>query len=48
MAQYTPEEFVYRFMTRTGRVSDERLASAFPKLYAQLLAAKAVPAHADA
>jgi len=39
MEEYTPHEFVYRFMTRTGRVSDERLASSFPNLYAQLVAA---------
>jgi len=42
MTRYTPHEFVYRFMTRTGRVSDERLASAFPQLYAELCSAGAI------
>ena len=44
MEEYTPHEFVYRFMTRTGRVSDDRLAKTFPKLYAELCSAGAVPA----
>lgn len=44
MERYTPHEFVYRFMTRTGRVSDERLSASFPKLYAELQAAGAIPA----
>lgn len=43
MNEYSPHEFVYRFMTRTGRVTDARLASGFPKLYAQLAAANVVP-----
>lgn len=42
MDRYTPHEFVYRFMTRTGRVSDDRLASSFPQLYAELRAAGVV------
>lgn len=46
MREYSPYEFVYRFMTRTGRVSDERLASSFPRLYAELRAAGVVPAAA--
>ncbi len=40
MSTYSPEEFVYRFMTRTGRMSDERLAASAPKLYAQLRQAR--------
>lgn len=36
MAQWmdtlSPEEFVYQFMTRTGRVNDERLRAEFPDL----------------
>ena len=34
--QYTPEDFVYNFMTRTGRVDDARLAAQFPELMARL------------
>jgi 2-polyprenyl-6-methoxyphenol hydroxylase-like FAD-dependent oxidoreductase len=34
MQQYTPHEFVYAFMTRTGRMSDHRLAQQYPSLYA--------------
>lgn len=41
MTQYTPHAFVYQFMTRTGRVTPERLAKAFPQLYAELVAAGA-------
>lgn len=36
MDQYTPEEFVYQFMTRTGRIDDERLRSEFPELVQRL------------
>lgn len=43
MEAYTPHQFVYQFMTRTGRVSNKRLASSFPSLYAELQAAGAVP-----
>jgi 2-polyprenyl-6-methoxyphenol hydroxylase-like FAD-dependent oxidoreductase len=32
MRRYTPHEFVYAFMTRTGRVGDERLARDYPQL----------------
>ncbi len=39
MDRYTPEEFVYRFMTRTGRVDDERLRRAFPELMDRLVSA---------
>ena len=34
MQQYSPHEFVYAFMTRTGRMSDLRLAQQYPSLYA--------------
>jgi 2-polyprenyl-6-methoxyphenol hydroxylase-like FAD-dependent oxidoreductase len=34
--QYSPEDFVYNFMTRTGRVDDARLAAQFPELMARL------------
>ncbi len=34
--QYTPEDFVYAFMTRTGRVDEARLAAQFPELTARL------------
>jgi hypothetical protein len=37
---YTPLEFVHAFMTRTGRVSDERLALSYPELFAQIEAAR--------
>jgi 2-polyprenyl-6-methoxyphenol hydroxylase-like FAD-dependent oxidoreductase len=36
MDQYTPEEFVYRFMTRTGRISDARLRAQFSSLMSRL------------
>jgi 2-polyprenyl-6-methoxyphenol hydroxylase-like FAD-dependent oxidoreductase len=36
MEQYGPEEFVYRFMTRTGRVDDARLRAEFPRLMSRL------------
>jgi len=39
MEAYTPEEFVYEFMTRTGRVDDERLRNEFPALMQRLAAA---------
>jgi 2-polyprenyl-6-methoxyphenol hydroxylase-like FAD-dependent oxidoreductase len=32
----TPHEFVFRFMTRTGRVDAERLRAQFPALFAEL------------
>lgn len=34
--RYSPREFVYAFMTRTGRVDDARLAADFPELFAYL------------
>lgn len=34
----TPHEFVYRFMTRTGRVDLQRLQAQFPNLMAELAA----------
>lgn len=39
MDSCSPHEFVYRFMTRTGRVDNERLARQFPQLMRQLEAA---------
>jgi len=36
MDTYSPEEFVYRFMTRTGRVDDQRLRREYPELMARL------------
>ena len=36
MDNYTPEEFVYQFMTRTGRIDDSRLRSEFPELVERL------------
>lgn len=39
---YTPAEFIYAFMTRTGRVDDARLAKDFPELFAK------IGSHADA
>ena len=32
--RYTPHEFIYAFMTRTGRMTDARLASQYPELFA--------------
>lgn len=43
MSSFSAEEFVYRFMTRTGRVSDERLAATSPRLFAQLAQAQVLP-----
>lgn len=40
MDRYTPYEFVHAFMTRTGRVSEERLAAAYPELVAQIRKAR--------
>lgn len=34
--RYDPRDFVYAFMTRTGRVDDARLAADFPELFAYL------------
>jgi 2-polyprenyl-6-methoxyphenol hydroxylase-like FAD-dependent oxidoreductase len=36
MDTYSPEEFVYQFMTRTGRVNDERLREQYPELMVRL------------
>jgi 2-polyprenyl-6-methoxyphenol hydroxylase-like FAD-dependent oxidoreductase len=40
MERYTPEEFVYQFMTRTGRVDDKRLREQFPALMERLDASR--------
>jgi 2-polyprenyl-6-methoxyphenol hydroxylase-like FAD-dependent oxidoreductase len=47
MERYSPEEFVYRFMTRTGRIDDARLRQAFPELM-QRIEAAGVPVGAAA
>jgi 2-polyprenyl-6-methoxyphenol hydroxylase-like FAD-dependent oxidoreductase len=44
MRRYTPYEFIHAFMTRTGRVSDERLAAAYPELMQQIQNARQKPA----
>jgi 2-polyprenyl-6-methoxyphenol hydroxylase-like FAD-dependent oxidoreductase len=31
--RYTPHEFIYAFMTRTGRMNDARLAAQYPELF---------------
>jgi 2-polyprenyl-6-methoxyphenol hydroxylase-like FAD-dependent oxidoreductase len=36
METYSAEEFVYQFMTRTGRVDDQRLRREYPELMARL------------
>jgi len=36
MDQLSPEDFVYQFMTRTGRLDDERLRAEFPDLMRRL------------
>jgi len=36
MQRYTPEQFVYQFMTRTGRIDDARLRNEFPELVERL------------
>ncbi|UUX95215.1 FAD-dependent monooxygenase [Aquabacterium sp. J223] len=41
MDRYGPEEFVYQFMTRTGRVDDRRLREQFPALMDRLARARA-------
>ncbi|OZI71989.1 FAD-dependent monooxygenase [Bordetella genomosp. 12] len=45
LRQYTPHQFVYHFMTRTGRVNDQRLAAAYPALYAALQTSGATARH---
>ena len=35
MRRYSPLEFIYAFMTRTGRMSDQRLSAQYPELFAQ-------------
>lgn len=51
MRRYTPLAFVHAFMTRTGRLSEDRLAQSYPELVAQwreagLLAPASEPAPA--
>ncbi|WP_153136919.1 FAD-dependent monooxygenase [Paraburkholderia agricolaris] len=45
MGQYTPHEFIYQFMTRTGRVDAARLREQYPALVAELEVAGAIPAN---
>lgn len=42
MQRYTPFEFIHAFMTRTGRLDNERLAKQYPELFAQFLQASAL------
>jgi hypothetical protein len=35
MRRYTPYGFIHAFMTRTGRLSEERLQQQYPELFAQ-------------
>ena len=35
MRRYTPYGFIHAFMTRTGRMSDQRLAAQYPELFSQ-------------
>ncbi|MDB5929074.1 MAG: Monooxygenase, FAD-binding protein [Polaromonas sp.] len=35
MQRYSPFEFIHAFMTRTGRMSNDRLAHQYPELFAQ-------------
>lgn len=44
MDRSTPHEFVYQFMTRTGRVDVARLREQYPALMQELASAGAVPA----
>lgn len=44
MESYTPHEFVYHFMTRTGRVDAARLREQYPALMQELANAGALPA----
>ena len=44
MNEYTPHQFVYQFMTRTGRVDAARLREQYPALMRELASAGAVPA----
>ena len=35
MRRYSPFEFIHAFMTRTGRIDEQRLAKLYPELFAQ-------------
>jgi 2-polyprenyl-6-methoxyphenol hydroxylase-like FAD-dependent oxidoreductase len=43
MDRYSPHEFVYAFMTRTGRLDDRRLAAQYPELVAEIRGGLAAP-----
>ena len=47
MDQYGPQEFVFRFMTRTGRVDIGRLREQYPALVRQFEAAGLIPAECE-
>jgi hypothetical protein len=36
MDRYSPHEFIYHFMTRTGRVDGARLRDQYPQLFSEL------------
>jgi 2-polyprenyl-6-methoxyphenol hydroxylase-like FAD-dependent oxidoreductase len=46
MAAHEPHEFVYSYMTRTGRIDDARLAAQFPELMKAILERRAAAAAA--
>ncbi|MEJ8859938.1 FAD-dependent monooxygenase [Variovorax robiniae] len=48
MQRFTPYEFIHAFMTRTGRVSEERLAAAYPELMQQIQDARRLAGTASA
>lgn len=48
MRRYKPYEFIYAFMTRTGRLGDGRLSAQYPQLFAQLQREGVVPAAREA
>lgn len=35
MRRHSPFEFIHAFMTRTGRIDEQRLAKLYPELFAQ-------------
>jgi len=43
MDRYLPHEFIYRFMTRTGRINPDRLRAQFPELMRKIEASGELP-----
>jgi 2-polyprenyl-6-methoxyphenol hydroxylase-like FAD-dependent oxidoreductase len=43
MDTYAPHEFIYRFMTRTGRINPDRLRAQFPELMQKIEASGELP-----